>query len=393
MLTNFARFYIKKNMTKRKFITSCLLTIVLLGSCDKKRESVNLNDCISEDEKFTLIKDEANKVSFSLDSVTTPNISYLKYTTLGDSLYFSFLNPFNNSIYLYDYSSRNLAKTISLTSDKKISAYEIISKNLIAAYQKKTYDLTLQDDKGSIKKTINIPPQKGSNGYYSYPTTHASLIHRQGKLYLVGGHLSNVKVQENSHCVAEINIDSEEFKYLYQYPEIYQKYFFGGSHYRMDISYDYNSNEDVFVVSFPASHKLYKTADFITDTEFCASSSLTDMIDQYPYDNQDKTFDYVSENLYYHSIKYDPYNNVYYRLCLLPLADKESEVYSRDLSVVILDQNLNKIGEKVLKNFSDYYLGNIASIHVSPDGLLFQKKNYKKDESSINFTIYKLAKL
>lgn len=362
-------------------------------SCEEK---VNRNSCNLPESKdsYSFILSENEEISFELDSVTSTNINYLKLAKLNDTLYFTFLNPYNNNIYCYNYESKKLAKKIPLSNPKKLSAYEILDWDKILTYQYWTYELNLQDGKGNILENVVVPLQNGSNGYYAFPNTHSPLIYNGSSIYLAGGHMSDKKAENSSHVVAQIDTTLSNIDYLYHYPKIYTEMFFGGVNYRMDISYVYNSDSNLFVFSFPASHKLYSTKDFKTENEYCAGSSYFNEIEEYPYDTPKKSFEYLANNGFYYSILYDKYNNLYYRICLLPTETeyKEGDVYSRDMSVIILDSEFNIVGEKLFKNGEDYDLGSISSICVSPDGLLIQQKNDLIEESQVNFNVYKLIK-
>ena len=367
-----------------KRINYLLILSLIVISCSEKE--LSHDSCF--DEKHTVshfLKFSPNmRVIFKLDSVSPSNLSYSKIVDVNDTLYYSFLNMFNNIVYMYNYDSKELVRKILLKGNRKITGYEFIDWDSIFVYQYSNYELTLQNGKGEIIKKSIIPPQPGKNGYYSMPTTLSPVTFLNNIIYLVGGHLTTEKANHLSKPVARFNLVTDELDYVYHYPEVYQNTFYGGSNYRMDISYVYNFDDSVFVFNFPASEEL-----FITQRFYCAPSFLAGKIFKYPYKGMDKSFEYAANNPFYLSILYDKYRKVYYRVCLLPADWSEGKHYSRDLSVIILDKNFRFLGETVLKNGKDFQLSYIQNTHVTPDGLLFQGKS-DVNETEINFNIFTL---
>ncbi|HTO14528.1 MAG TPA: DUF4221 family protein, partial [Edaphocola sp.] len=286
--------------------------------------------------------------------------------------------------------SKKLYKTIRLTSPNKLTGYEIINWNRILTYQYWSYKLTLQDNNGRIMNSIIVP--KKDDSYYSFPNSHAPVIYKDNSIYLAGGMISKNKPDKASPVVAQIDSSFSKINYKYHFPDIYTKLDFGGEHYRMDITYTYNPHEEIFIFNFPASHELFITKDFINESKYCAGSRFVKSIPEYPYKGKEDTYRYCAENGFYYCVLYDMYNDCYYRICLLPTEWNENKPYDRNLSVIILDNDFNVVGEEKLKSNKDFYLGGISSICVSPDGLLFRQQNIKGDESSINFSSYKLIK-
>jgi hypothetical protein len=155
--------------------------------------------------------------------------------------------------------------------------------------------------------------------------------------------MTDEKASELSHSVAEVDLLSKEYKYKLNFPKIYSDCFFGGMQYNVFLSYVLNERDGLFVISFPASHQIVLTKDFVNYKEVCAASKYIRNIPEYSSNKDDKAYEYCSENGYYYSILYDKFNDLYYRLCLLPsTAEKEAENYGakRDLSIVILNNKL-----------------------------------------------------
>lgn len=372
-------------MNKKLIMYSELIIAIFFSSCSDTTDNY-VNNCHERNDIYTLNKNK--EISFILDSMTSPNINYVKFLTINDTLFFSLLNPYNNSLYFYEYNSKNLYKTIHLNSPNKLTGYEVINWERILTYQYWSFKLTLQDNMGKILNSIIVP--KKDDSYYSFPNSHAPVLYKDKSIFLAGGMMSKNKPNKDSPILAQVDSPFLKINYRYHFPDIYRKFDFGGSHYRMDITFTYNPYKDIFIFSFPASHELFVTKDFVNEFSFCAGSEYVKSIPEYSYKGRDDTFKYAAENGFYYCILYDKYNDFYYRICLLPTEWDEYKAYDRNLSVIILDKYFNIVGEKKLENNADFYLGGISSICVSPDGLLFRKKNINGDESSINFISYKL---
>ncbi|AUP78497.1 DUF4221 family protein [Flavivirga eckloniae] len=369
-------------------ISTCFL--IVLTACSTKEREKNINNCDSFNKKYTLKKEKT--ITFKLDSVTAPLIDYVKYVKIKDSTYFTFLNQYNNTVYCYEYNSKKLNRKIKLTDPKKITGFEIISWNKILTYEYWSKRLTLQDSLGTIIKKITIPLKKENNGFYAMPTSHSPITYNNGSIYLVGGRKDREKAKLSYNCVAKIDSSFSNIKYLYRFPEIYSKLFFGGYNYRMAVTYTYNPVKNAFIFNFPASHKLFSTKDFKNDEKYCAGSEYIKSINNFDDFKNKNNFQFVVENGFYFCVLYDEYNKVYYRVSLLPSKYVEGEEYTRDMSVIILDEKLNIVGEKVFKNKIDFSLKDINSLHVSSDGFMIQNRKSFSDEDILSFDVYKLLK-
>lgn len=364
-------------------------------SCSNDKTKLNINNCIIKNDIYTLKKDKT--ISFKLDSSTSPHIEFLKLINKNDSVFLTFLNENTSTIYSYNYEEKTLNRTIKLSNlGTYLSGYEIIDWDSIITYQYKSDKLILEDGLGNILKHIMIPPN-AVNGFSASVTSHRPIIYDDKDIYIAGAQVSIEKANKSSMPIVRVNHSFSEKTYLYKFPKIYETHFFGGANYRLGLSYAYNENENLFVLSFPASHDILITKNFETEETFCAGSQYIKSISEYPDGegtmNPEKAFEHCTVNGFYQGILYDKYNDLYYRLCLLPSKWNGIDKYSRDLSIIILDKNFNVVGEKLLKNNKDFYLDRISTVSVSPDGILLQKRNDLFDESTLDFVVYKIIKI
>ena len=366
-----------------------------ISSCSDNRERINPNNCNGKENIYTFKK--GKNISFKLDSATSPNISYVKFKKINDSLFYIFLNSYTNTLYAYYYENKSFYKSIKLSASRKLTGFEIITWDKIITYAYRSNRLELQNESGEVLKSISLPPSRQENGYDPMPKTYLPIIHNGDETYIAGAQLSRKRADDLSKIMAKVNDSFTKRTYLYNLPRLYNTYFFGGANYRFDISYAFNSKEKLFVFSFPASHKLFTTKDFNTSEEFCAGSEYIESIPNYPSGvkarNSSELFKFCAENGIYEGVLYDEYNDLYYRLCLLPTKWGQGDDYFRDLSIIILDKNFKIVGEKRFKNTIDFEIKHLYTISVSPEGLLIQQKNNFLDEDFLNFTIYNIVKI
>jgi hypothetical protein len=370
------------------------VVIILFQSCLNSDKEGSVNKCNERINLYKLKKDVCN-VEFKLDSATSPSLEYLKLIKINDTIFLTFLNTYNNRVYCYNYNTRRLNRKILLPNAKDIKGFEIITWDSIISYQYWNQKVILQNEKGIVLNEMIVPMENNKSGYCAQPSTVAPIIYYKNKLHLLGGIMTDEKANELSHSVAEVDLVSKEYKYKLNFPKIYSDYFFGGMQYNVFLSYALNERDGLFVISFPASHQIVLTKDFVNYKEVCAGSKYISNIPEYTSDKDDKAYEYCSENGYYYSILYDKFNNLYYRLCLLPsMAEKGTENYGakRDLSIIILNNEFKIVGEQLLKVGKDFSIENISSVVVTPDGLLFQKNNNINNEDIISFFKYKIIK-
>ena len=362
-----------------------MMLISLFWSCSP----INKNECQMLDEsEYTLVK-KNETVTFNLDSLSSPNIRYSEFFTADDQLFFTFLNPHNNTVYYYDYSSKELVKKVALESDRKLSGYSILGFSRIISYEYWNEMLVLHDSSGAPLKMLKVPSVEDS--YYAFPSNRSPVKYSDGAVYLAGGNLTLAKIAGNAHPVARIDTNLQKFEYTYSFPDIYENTFFGGNHYNMDISYDYNPKLKSFVFSFPASHSIEVTSDMVNKKIYCAGSRYIDQIPPFDKTDIDDSFEFSTENGFYYRIMYDQYRDVYYRFCLHPSNLVEGiNRYTRDLSIVILNNSFEIVGEKFMKNGEDFKMNGLSSMAIAPEGLLIRKDLGVTNEDQLIFEIYEL---
>lgn len=155
------------------------MILTCLWSCSE----INTNQCkASGDFKYSLVKQNQNVV-FDLDSLSSPNIRYSEFFKTDDQLYFTFLNPFNNVVYFYDYATKGLIKKTHLDSEKKLAGYSILRLNRIMSYEYWNEVISLHDSSGTVLKQLNVPSVE--DAYYALPSNRSPIKIVDESVYLV----------------------------------------------------------------------------------------------------------------------------------------------------------------------------------------------------------------
>ncbi|MDT0677323.1 DUF4221 family protein [Autumnicola musiva] len=162
----------------------------------------------------------------------------------------------------------------------------------------------------------------------------------------------------NRPLIASYNLETTETRTLnIHYPEYFTQNCW--SEHQFPPSFTKNSKNQL-VFSFQTGSPLYiydVAKDSVIEKRNTAESShVSEIIPYKDCDFQDVTkyFKYLKSTARYRSIIYDEYRNIYYRLVSLPTEENRDGQRNHDilapLSIMVLDENLNKIMEKRLPN-------------------------------------------
>jgi hypothetical protein len=154
------------------------------------------------------------------------------------------------------------------------------------------------------------------------------------------------------------------------------------------VPYDLN-NRDEMVLSYPADDHI-AVYDIVSNTtrRYFAGYSKKDIIHQKKSNRIDELLQYL-ENTQYGNIHFDPYLNLYYRFVYHPSFDYDinnRDTYVKNMSIVILDSEFNKVGEYDLKEKTG-----MNGAFVSREGLHIQ--TLSDDDDFMKFITLKPVKL
>lgn len=368
-------------MNNKRIILLIKLLTLLLISCNY--DKVNINPQTNHTNNHSL--QEYESISYKLDSLTSDISISSQY--LEDKELFTFLSN-KNEILIYD-NSNNLKNVIPLPN-KGISTY-LISGDTIFLFDYNNNSIIIQNTR--LNERIEIPVKKEILYYPAPPHGASKLIYKNNNLIFFGNISGeyNDENKLNRMICGKINLKNNDVDYYLSYPDIYFKYNWGGGLYRWIYS-TYNNIDDMLIFSFPIDHYIYKSnLKFEPYERFYAGSQKIDKIPplkkRKKYVNTEAATQYFTENYSYSDIKYDKFNNVYYRIAEMKTKYEGIPKWIKEISVIILDNELRKIGET--------YIGrchpcNNFTMHVSQKGLHIQKES--TDEDLMLFTIYKLMK-
>lgn len=159
----------------------------------------------------------------------------------------------------------------------------------------------------------------------------------------------------------------------------------------MNDIYQTMDNEGRVVMSFPASHYLYRWNPLTEkiDSVFMGSrysqsieSSEENVLDLLK--EKDVRIKYYISQHSYSNIIHDPFRNLYYRIARHPLPDWKGGTFRQPFSIITMKEDGELISETPV--FEDYDNMNLWNVHVSKKGLLIQELT--EDENSITFKIF-----
>ena len=155
-----------------------------------------------------------------------------------------------------------------------------------------------------------------------------------------------------------------------------------------------NSDKNKLLVSFRRSHHLMVLDLETGDQSFVpAKSNYLDRFNLMPrnYDPQN-SFNALITNGIYHRLIYDQYRDVYYRIVAHdqplknPITNRLNSAAYKPFSIIVLDKDLNYLGESTFENYNRFSYLNIS---VCSEGLLFFVKN-ESNESVVQFDIFNI---
>ncbi|MBR2456262.1 MAG: DUF4221 family protein [Bacteroidaceae bacterium] len=363
------------------YIIISLCVISLFASCTQKYKNNNpyVND--NNHPNYHLVY--SGDIHFSLDSTTSYFFRASEYNE-KDTTY-SFL--YNKDLLVYSYNNQKLLKKIQLKTPMPTS-YSIINSDSIIVFDYLENSVGFYDDSGMgySKKIINhtIP-------YFPFPSCKISPIcYEEGEI-IYWGNFAGEYLNENSEnrrLMGIFNMDNSDIKYYVPYIDFYYNTNWGGGLFRW-VYADYNPDQRIFIVSLPAAHELLivsKEGELLK--RVYSGSKYIDTIESFSLlkldmaDSDERTKHFV-ENHSYSNVLYDPYNRVYYRIAEIKSEYVGAMGWKKNISVVILNEQFQRIGETFIGNCNSNYR---YAIFVNETGLHIPQES---SEDFLSFKIYK----
>jgi hypothetical protein len=366
---------------------------------------------------LTLEEDEVGgkKIVLDSESVRLNLCVQLVDHIHSDSIYYTFFNEYNKSIYFYDYRTTKFLYRIQLETEGPNgvypyrSGYHIASFDSIYFYSLKTQHIYLLNRKGEKRRTFDyysnylslkdldilslrkkmIPPTVRI-------TTEQPLYKIGDKIYMCGDIPENFgKVDSLNHLIiTTINIKNNDVEFNVGYPPSYRRGNWGEDFYRSAF-WCYNDTNETFLISFPNDHYLYSCqADFSNVKKIYAGSLYAGDIKSLAYPSgipvtENMEHAHYFEQYYYRSIIYDKYRNIYYRIVEHPWENYNNNIdiraWLKPISIIILDSEFNVLGERLLS--MEYHLS-YMNFFITEAGLYLNKDTGNEDE-----LVYSLFKI
>lgn len=380
-----------------KFTTYLLLlaslSLFILSACEKAEKN----------KSYQLIRSE-HTLAFALDEQTknvTPFLSYYRdkkgkeYIVLQSySMQFR-----SNKFYFYDKDSQKLAFKIEPEREGPNGVGRIVGcyiQDWDSLYLTSLFEpeIIRINKNCQIQEKINYEKaDDGTRLYYDCFGSFkpATLIGRD--LYIYS---SPNRLIEKDYVSATINLDTKEIKAL---PFVYPDY--PGSsvklkRYGLEGSYSRSFDGERFVYSFIYDESVY-VANIAHDSirKVPVKSEYIDQI-QLPDELTAQAIDFC-QNALYGNLIYDPYREVFYRIAYPATTIEKgvramelSEYGRKNFSIIILDKELNKLGETL---FPDYTY-NSRQLLVLPDGLYLCNSHFMNpdfNDDILSFVRYDLV--
>ncbi len=345
---------------------------------------------------FDVSLQEAESLYIPLDSCTSQTTNYIQVI---DDSHIAFLNVPNYDICVYDIDQNETSK-IQLYKDGPdkvtgVDAFCIVSPDSVWLYSSWGRVVTRVNDKGEVLESHQvIEPVDSRYSVLPYPMTSNPYVVQESRHILHG--MSGPMVEGQRPAVTLIyDTESETVTEGNQYPAVY------GS--AKDLSRNWSvfgyllsaydlMPSGLFLTSFAASDSLYVyNPEDNSQKAFFAGYSSPVKVHKGPNSSREAEFVNHIEYSQYGGVFYDAENDVYYRLLGLPLEsydkdDLRNEIRRKPIAVIIIDGELNKIGETVLPQ--DSY--NPSNTFVTSAGLHVNVES--QDDDLMKFRVFKLLK-
>ena len=376
----------------------CIMGLIVVILCCSCCEYKNTNGRKGTNEYSMELSQEK---SFFLDSTTSQEVKYMQL--LGDTS-LAIFNPPMNNICFFDWATGKERMKINLHKEgphavKGIVGFYFQSKDSVWLYDYWRKELYLADFEGNIKerrslKDLLYPIAKQPYSVYPYPQTSTPFKKVDNKFILSGmdGIISDASDGVLPAATVLYDWNTNKLETKNPYPSVYDnkdKMSAWHAFAYKQVPYTLNDKREM-VFSFPASDSIvvYSIDKDSYSSFFAGYSEETHIKPHVSTSEIDSHRNYL-EQYQYSSILYDSYRNLYYRLVVLPKMDydlNDPATQQKDLAVIILNKNFEKVGEYQLEHERYYY----GHSFVVPDGLCINVVS--DDDDYLKFKVLKAIK-
>lgn len=354
-------------------LQQCLIILILgcLFACTE-----------SDNTQLTLVRSGVN-IKLPLDSTTLPYSKVAFNAWFNGTHYYYYLSEGQNTIHEFDLGRSTQTNRLVLAMNGpngvgNVKGFRMLSRDSLIIVNRSS-ELFFVNSKGVVTKKIDYSLTQ--DGIETTPAKSISSVRQQIETIgdsillltqLPGGNwklLTNEDFNRLRVCL-QINLNTNEIRFL---PLTYPKDLMIDGFKGVYFSRLFENNK--FLYSFEGDNNVYVTSDHLSYSKITPVGS--NLFQEVPVDNSSTLEEYLAlgvRNPRYLSIIYDPYRKIYYRF-VYPGYDfkKGDELYRLlqflpRLAIIILDENLAKIGEVVLPDntfLRDNYFVNKDGLYLS----------------------------
>ncbi len=391
-------------------LLSIYLSLLILAACNTRIVKIK-NE--KKEQLNAICQMESNDTKkILLDSVTAPKPQYIQ--VIEDSTgvrQLTFLNTYDNSIYFYDYNSLQFLKKITWNKSgpdgiQGCKGYYIKNMDSIYIYNMPFTEIVHTNSKGKILGKISMRGRKELKDwplYYPqyYPQTVNPFIETGGKLILTGQYFPSIpdSIITRFRFSAQIDIKSNEINFRHIYPaQLYGSGYNWEGGLFTEVFPELHPDGDKVIYSFPVTHELY-IAKIEADTyrKIYAGSNFAETI--YSIDRKvprktpaELILVHWARQDMYAAVIYDKYRKVYYRFLRkgIPNATIRTRKEEKPITVIIMDEKFNYLGETVIGTGEEWYWENSF---VTQEGLNIEYIEKDFEEVFLTLKIFTIKKI
>ncbi|MCE7055730.1 DUF4221 domain-containing protein [Algoriphagus sp. AGSA1] len=390
-------------MKAQPLLKTFLVFVIVIFGCNQK------TDLILSKQPYIKTTSLVPSDSFSISTKNAFDLysTSLSYLTNAESEYISILNPNTQTISLYKNEDSQVSREIKIEIEGPNgigelgfdSSHFLFSQDSIYIYNLQIGSLFLINEKGEVLNRYTITDYSDSINFPApYPSNVRPIQSDFKQLFFPCGINNYPNDYENYPSVLSIDLESGQIKYPITYSNVYDQAFYGLS-FKYDTGIAFNKNDNSITISYPVDNFIYKyyTENGNIEMKYGGSEHF-DQIEFYDADpDKFERIDFINENekLKNHALSnsdfagilYDQFRNYYYRIAYIrPTIDEvKSGKTIPELSIIILDENLNKVGEDL---FSSKIYDN-SLLFISSSGLNIARKDlFEADENFIFFDTF-----
>ena len=335
-------------------------------------------------------------IVFPLDSISIPVSHCIQFNDLNEEGRLLVFNEYSATISEYDYGNQVLLSKQDLSETLRTNSFQGFCADSDYMY---TYEYSrgilskLRGEKLVYQKYLK-PKNKAFTIYPSPYVSTATPITHIDSLVILSGMLAGEPLVENDKnrpVVLIFNEKTSMVSYAVNYPDIYQKYNWGGGLTYRSPYYTPSLDREKLIVSFPACDAVY-VYDINSQTiqTFDCSIGFDNLAKPYSKIKKsvsnDDEYKWYMNNFSYEGIFCDPYRKCYYRIGRFPydgykITDRGN---NKPVVVIVMDQDfrVTKTVHLPQKSYSP------NSAFVSKDGLNIQL--FTKNEDKMIFEVFDL---